>query len=352
MNLPEIIISRISQHGPISFHDYMEMCLYFPELGYYTSKRPKIGSSGDFYTSTNLTPVFGALIGKQIVQMWIDLDRQPFDIVEVGAGNGQLCLDILTYLKSHDELYKQLQYFILEKSLSNVLLEKCRIRSSKVKWINQLNDLPQLRGCILSNELIDNFSVHVLQMKESLMEVFVDYQHGGFTEIPLPATKEQTDCLNDLGIKLPKGFRTELNLSAHDYIKHTSESMQSGFLLTIDYGYLSHQLVTPSKREGTLVSYHQHKVSDRLYEDPGERDITSHVNFSALMHWGKQFGWKERLYANQGNFLLNLGFVKELEQSFAEEKNIVLAAKRIAVLNHLLIYDMGTKFKVLIQEKQ
>ena len=140
MNLKEIIIRRIAQNGPISFHDYMEMCLYYPELGYYTSMRPKIGSNGDFYTSANLTPVFGALIGKKIVQMWGSLGQIPFSIVEVGAGDGQLCLDILTYLSSNTALYDQLQYFILEKSPAMVKLEKSRICSPKVQWIDNLSE--------------------------------------------------------------------------------------------------------------------------------------------------------------------------------------------------------------------
>jgi SAM-dependent MidA family methyltransferase len=353
MELRDVIIKRIQQTGPISFHDYMEMCLYYPELGYYTSIRPKIGSNGDFYTSATLTPVFGALMAKKITQMWDDLDRQPFSIVEIGAGNGQLCLDILTYLSYHNNaLYDQLTYFILEKSPVMVSLEKSRICSPKVQWINSLCDLPRITGCILSNELLDNFAVHLVQMEDSLMEVMVDYQHGSFTEILMPASTAQEEYLNALGLMLPPGFRTEINLGAIEYLKQTAERMQRGFLMTIDYGYLSDQLMNPNKRAGTLVSYHHHKVNDRFYENPGEQDITAHVNFSALLFWGEQYGWREEIYTCQGSFLLNLGFIKMLEQSLAHEQDIALAARKAAVLNHVLIYDMGSKFKVLILEKQ
>lgn len=351
MELREVIIRQIQQTGPISFHDYMEMCLYYPDLGYYTSIRPKIGSDGDFYTSATLTPVFGALIAKYITQLWVEMGRQPLNIVEVGAGNGQLCQDILTYLSHHNPIYDQLTYFILEKSPAMVSLEKSRICSPKVKWIASFSDLPPIIGCIISNELLDNFAVHLVQMEESLMEVMVDYQDGKFREILKPASTAQKDYLNSLGIVLQPGFRTEINLDAIDYLKQTAECLQHGILMTIDYGYLSDELVKPSKRSGSLVSYHNHQVNDRFYEKPGEQDITSHVNFSALLHWGEQYGWKDKLYTNQGSFLLNMGFIKMLEQSLAHEQDIAFAARKAAVLNHVLIYDMGSKFKVLIQEK-
>ena len=189
-------------------------------------------------------------------------------------------------------------------------------------------------------------------MEDSLMEVFIDYQHDNFIEILQPASNSQSNYLHTLGISLPVGFRTEINLGAYDYLKQTSDCMQRGYLMTIDYGYLSGQLMKPSKRDGTLISYYHHQVSDRFYENPGEQDITAHVNFSALMLWGEQWGWKENFYSNQGAFLLDLGFIKMLEQSLSHEKDIALAARKAAVLNHVLIYDMGSKFKVLIQEKQ
>jgi len=70
MQLSEIIIERIRKEGPISFRDFMEMALYYPKLGYYTSSKDKIGKRGDYYTSPTLSPVFGALLGKQLEEMW------------------------------------------------------------------------------------------------------------------------------------------------------------------------------------------------------------------------------------------------------------------------------------------
>lgn len=85
MLLSEIIMERIKKEGPISFRDFMEMALYYPELGYYNSAQNKIGTDGDFYTSANVSASFGAMIGRQIEEMWLILEKRPFKIVEFGA---------------------------------------------------------------------------------------------------------------------------------------------------------------------------------------------------------------------------------------------------------------------------
>src|SRR4051812_255234 len=110
MQLSNIIKERIDQEGPISFRDYMEMALYYPGLGYYTSARNKIGTSGDFYTSACVNPVFGAMIGKQLEEMFHLLGGREFTVVEYGAGIGLLCRDILAYLKNKKEVYDKLNY--------------------------------------------------------------------------------------------------------------------------------------------------------------------------------------------------------------------------------------------------
>src|SRR4051812_37220260 len=155
MQLKDIIIQKIKDEGPISFRDFMEMALYYPELGYYTSPTDKIGTNGDFYTSSNLTPLFGMMIGKQIEEMWVSLGKEAFTIVEYGAGTGRLCHDILDYLKGNPFLYAQLQYCIVEKSPSMRAKEQCHL-PEKVSWHDSINDIPGVVGCVLSNELLDN----------------------------------------------------------------------------------------------------------------------------------------------------------------------------------------------------
>jgi len=349
MELAGLIIQRIKEDGPLCFREFMEMCLYHPGTGYYTSEGNPIGGSGDFYTSANLTPAFGAMIGKQMEEMWLKLDEKAFTIVEYGAGTGLLCCDILKYLQHNERMYDGLQYYIIEKSPAMRAIEHANV-NEKVCWVDSIKDIPAINGCILSNELVDNFAVHQVVMTDELMEIFVDY-HDGFTEILQPADESLRNYFAELNIALPDGFRTEVNLQAIDWIQEAATALQRGYIMTIDYGYQSAELYKTCRSQGTLVCYHKHTVSDAIYANLGQQDITAHVNFSALTHWGARYGLTDCGFTDQCHFLLSLGFKKYLNEAIAHEQDMIRAVRKAAMLSHTLLIDMGSKFKVLIQEK-
>lgn len=350
MSLSDIIIQRINEEGPISFRDFMEMALYYPDLGYYTSSENKIGVDGDFYTSANLTDAFGAMIARQIEEIWQILDRIPIKIVEYGAGTGLLCHDILAYLKANNyELYNVLSYCIIEKSPGMQEREKMFLKE-KVTWHNSINDISQINGCILCNELVDNFSVHQVIMQEQLMEVFVDYSDG-FIEVLKPADKELIDYFAVLNIELPRGFRTEVNLEARSWIEEIAQSLNKGYLITIDYGDISSELYKKYRSSGTLLCYYKHHKNNNPYQFIGEQDITAHTNFSALINWGNINNLNCTGMTNQASFLLSLGIKDYQNKTFLNVKKDASNAIIESNLNYRLLIDMGLKFKVLIQEK-
>jgi SAM-dependent MidA family methyltransferase len=347
--LTDIIKQKIGEQGPISFHDFMEMALYYPGLGYYTSVQDKIGANGDFYTSPNLTPAFGAAIARQIEQMWDILGSKNFTIVEYGAGTGMLCRDILDYFKCNRTLYDHLDYCIIEKSPSMRQKEQ-ELLSEKVKWYHSTRGIANLTGCILSNELLDNFSVHQVVMEDELMEVFVDYENG-FIELLRPAAAALKNYLKEQNVVLPKGFRTEINLEAVKWIAEVAASIKRGYVITIDYGYPSNELYHERRSQGTMVCYHKHTISENPFDEIGKQDITSHVNFSALCHWGFKHGLACCGLATQAAFLLSLG-IKELLRKFSNDHGDPLKiARKEAMLTYTLLVDMGIKYKVLIQRK-
>ncbi|MFV5699106.1 class I SAM-dependent methyltransferase [Flavobacterium sp. ZT3R17] len=349
MLLSEIIIERIKKEGPLSFRDFMEIALYYPELGYYNSAQNKIGADGDFYTSANLTAAFGAMIAHQIEEMWQNLEKKPFKIVEYGAGTGLMCHDILDYLRNNIPLYEDLTYCIIEKSARMQEIQKKHLHE-KVNWYNTIKDIPEINGCVLSNELIDNFSVHQVIMEEQLKEVFVDYKED-FTEILKPAKKELIDYLTALNVKLPEGFRTEINLEALSWIKEVSQSLQKGYVITIDYGSLSSELYNNRRSCGTLLCYYKHKKNDNPYQFIGQQDITTHINFSAISHWGSQFGMDCCGIVDQAQFLLSLGIKEYQNSTLNNNPNNLALAMQESLINYRLLIDMGIKFKVLIQQK-
>lgn len=353
MPLPEIIIDTIRRQGPLSFRDFMEMALYDPSEGYYSASHDRLGVAGDFYTSPYLTRLFGEMIAGQLEEMWRHLGCQPFVVVEYGAGTGLLCRDILTRLRSNAELFHHLQYVIIEKSPWMRSRERDLLAGDdllhKLRWESSIDVLGPVNGCILSNELVDNFAVHQVVMEEELMEVFVGYEDG-FVEILRPASTALKDYLRQLQVALPRGFRTEINLEAVDWIRSVSAALQRGFVITIDYGSSSSGLY--DKSAGTLVCYHQHQVNHSPYQWIGEQDITSHVNFSALDHWGRQHGLEHCGFTSQTRFLQGLGLNRRLQQLEAlagvpDQRAHDVAFRQL----YTLLVDMGSKFKVLIQRK-
>jgi SAM-dependent MidA family methyltransferase len=179
-------------------------------------------------------------------------------------------------------------------------------------------------------------------MQEEMMEVFVGYDNG-FKEILRPAAPELKNYFAQLNVVLPKGFRTEINLQAIQWISEISARMEKGFVLTIDYGCSSADMYRSPRSQGTLVCYHKHRVNYSPYANIGQQDITTHVNFSALQHWGLQNGLEFSGFTNQTYFLLGLGLGSCMEARNATGGTI-----------HFLqtfLHDMGSKLKVLIQHK-
>lgn len=349
--LSEIINQKIKNEGAISFHDYMDMCLYHPELGYYTSAANRIGTDGDYYTSPSLSPLFGTKIGIQLEQMWNLAGEKPFTIVEYGAGTGDLCLDILNYLKSNEKLYQDLSYCIIEKRPATQQRIMAHQRE-KVRWYSSISEIPEkISGCVLSNELVDNFPVHRVVMGKELMEVFVDYQKDAFVEVLQPAPQILKDYFSELQVVLPKGYQTEVNLEATEWINEVAMSLNEGFVITIDYGYQSSQLYNEFRSNGTLLCYQKHKINDSPFKQPGHQDITSHVNFSALCHWGYKNGLECCGLTKQANFLLALGFSDHYRNENISPSDLLNLVKEEAFVKHTLLVDMGSKLKVLIQKK-
>lgn len=349
MTLPSIIIKRIKQNGPISFYDFMEMALYYPELGYYTSSREKIGKEGDYYTSSNLTSAFGEILGKQIEEMWRIIGEKDFTVVEMGAGLGLLSGDVLSFLKKNHEMYRDLNYCIIEKSPTFRNEQKKRLESEKVSWYDSITELSGMTGCIFSNELPDAFPVHVVEMGNELMEVFVDYgNENGFKEVLRPASCDLRNYLKELKINLSFGYRTELNLDAIKWMQEIGSTLRKGFVITIDYGYPSDELYQEYRNRGTLMCYYKHSVNETPYENIGEQDMTTHVNFSALDHWGEKNGLDLCGLTDQAHFLMGLG-IDEYLKNLQENDPANYYRKMLPVKT--LLMGMGETFKILIQKK-
>lgn len=360
--LAEFLLGRIRSRGEMTFASFMEAALYEPDLGYYTSPGRKVGAEGDFYTSMNVHSAFGRLIAQQICQFWQLLGSPAsFTVAEAGAGGGQLAQDILDAISEENQaLYGALIYRLIEKepSLKDAQAERLVQHADRLAWSSP-DELAQgelsFTGCIISNELFDAMPVHIVEMTdEGLKEVYVGADADGFRErLAAPSTPELAAYLQRFEVSLMRGQRGEINLVAPEWITAAAGALERGFVLTIDYGYLTEELYTPQRRNGTLLCYHKHSTSENPYILVGEQDITTHINFSQLMEAGNDAGLATVWFGEQYRFLLGVGLVEELIRLEATAKTEQEKLKHRLALKKLMLPEggMGDTFKVLIQGK-
>lgn len=355
--LEEIVRRRIREGNGISFADYMTLCLYHPQHGYYMAPRERIGRQGDFFTSSSVHPLFGRLISRQLRQMWEILGSGTFTVAEQGAGEGHLALDILDAVAEEaPEFYAKLSYRLVEISGDNRerqrrLLEK---HGDRVQWC-AMEELSGFEGCFLSNELVDAFPVHLVEVREgALQEVFVVEKDGGFAEeLRPPSTADLEAHFRTVGIFPVEGNRAEVNLAAVSWMKEVSRTLGRGFVLTIDYGYPAADLYAPFRKDGTLMCYHRHTTSEDPYLRVGFQDMTAHVDFTALELAGISAGVEKLWFGEQYRFLLALGFAEALMEMELRETDENRARDLRLTLKNLILPEggMGETFKVLIQGK-
>ena len=360
--LRKIILDRIGEQGKITFAEFMAGCLYEPGLGYYTSPGKKVGAEGDFYTSSNVHQVFGRLIAREIRRMWQTMEEPAeFDIVEVGAGNGRLAADVMNALSELDHrFYTAVTCRLIEAepSLRELQREMLNTHLHKVVW-SEPADLASGRlsfsGCLYSNELIDSFPVHLVEMTAAgLKEVYVTAAEENFGEIlSEPSRPELAAYLERLGIILYPGQRAEINLAAPAWLKSAAAALGRGFVMTIDYGFSAAELYAPHRKNGSLLCYYRHTIEENPYLRVGQQDITSHVDFTTLITVGEQEGLETVWFGEQYRFLMGAGIMEEmmlLEKSATTESERM---KNRLGLKKLMLPDggMGDTFKVLIQSK-
>jgi len=362
MNLLEQkIVERMRREGPITFESFMDMALYDPEFGYYVSRGQRIGREGDFYTGSHLHPVFGAMIGKQIMEMWEVMGSpEGFTIIEMGAGEGYACKDMLDYLKrdeSEEEraksiFYQTLQYVIVERNDLQRQRQQERLQAynDKITWISDIREAGTIRGCIFSNELLDAFPVHLLRMEDELREIYVNYNDMGFTDQAGELSSGAiAKYFRDAGIELERGYTTEVNLRIRGWLRDIGAVLEKGFVFTIDYGHPAEEYYSEDRNRGTLLCYHNHEFGEDPYKNIGDQDMTSHVNFSSVKCWGEELGLKALGYCSQGTFLLAMGIDQEIARIAETSDDYLFEISRIKKL--FLPQGMGESHKVLMQYK-
>ena len=262
-----------------------------------------IGKEGDFFTNVSIGPVYGELLAGQFVEMWRALGcPDGFHLVEQGAGDGQLALDILQALDGTP--LAGVPLVLMEPSEILRAAQAGKLEGHNVTWVADPEALPELCGVHYSNELFDALPVHLIRSNGTgWEEMYVDRGQAGFVWRSMPISSGLIEAVEKFP-RRPNGFTTEICLSQRSLLRSIAAGITRGFLLAIDYGLSGEAFLADHRTAGTLSCYRGHRRDSDPLESPGEKDITSHVNFSTLREDAGRAGWKYLNFTDQHHFLV------------------------------------------------
>ncbi len=342
----------------MTFERYMGLCLYHSDFGYYTQGRERTGVTGDYFTSSDLHPVFARLVARQAAEMWELMGRpKPFMWVEMGAGRGLFTCDFLRWAKAAlPEFDKALEYIAIEPGGAQQQRIKARLTSAgledKVRVCGNLEELGPVYGCFFSNELVDAFPVSVVTRTQGhLKEVYVTADESDLREKAGPISDPAIAAyVARYAPGLEEGHRMEVSRFAQAWMKSVAAKLTRGFVVTVDYGDLANRLFTADRPRGTLLAYHAHTATENFFSTPGETDLTAHVNFSALIDAGKAEGLEFAGFTTQEKFLMALGEANQFADIYDPGQTIrEIFQARLKLKTLISPEGMGTTFKILLQ---
>ena len=387
MTLRQLIVQEIRQRGPIPFSRYMELCLYHPELGYYSRSANQFGKAGDFYTSSDMHAVFGRLLARQFDEMWRVLDSpKHIEILELGPGRGLFAQDVLDWSeKKFPDFFRALHYSLVEcspalrerlqltlerhlnagkASLANDAYdpstlssraERSRSRSERLRGVEgpcvplqAVRGIPDAPLIIFANEFFDALPVEILSSQGTLR---IGERNEHLAETWVPPSPEELEFVDRYSVHPEASERIEVPLAAQHTMAEMAGLVERGFILAIDYGYTRQEQLA-GRHRGTLATYRQHSESGNPYEAPGEQDITAHVNFTALADAATRQGMTVQPLLTQSQFLLGIGEQTQFADVFEECRLPQERAKVALQLKHLITPEgMGETFHVMLASK-
>ena len=335
---------KISKSTNLPLDKFIEWALYDKNSGYYIKKNP-FGKKGDFITAPNITRLFSEIISIWAITFWESIGSpKKFNLIELGAGNGEMMRVITETLKNFPECHNACNFMIHEKSNFLINQQKKKLDAEKISWIKDIKNINSYPTLYLANEFFDAIPIkQFFKKNEGWVERFVELKNSKKAEF-----KEQkiniTKLEQSLNFEISKNQKIiEYSPETFKYLKSICEIIQrnGGGMLIIDYGYLS------SKMQETLQAVNNHKYSDVL-ENIGDSDITYNISFNLFQKFTSQFYNLDSIVTNQKKFLTSMGILQRAE---IISKNIPFSKKTDLFYRIRRLIDekqMGELFKVML----
>jgi SAM-dependent MidA family methyltransferase len=312
----ELLAAEIARSGPMPFAQFMETALYHPVHGYYRRPSDPFGKAGDFYTAEQIQPVFGILIAARIRQLYRAMgEPADFTVVELGAGRREMA-----------EAFREWRYAAIEADCGEFPTD--------------------LRGVVFSNEFFDALPVDVAVYRKGAFRRqcvgihdsrFVWHEDGDISNAA-------ADYLRAYFPAPQEGNWYEVNLPALTWMDRIGGALRAGSVLTIDYGYTRSEAIRFPN--GTLMGYRRHTALEDVLQDPGLRDITAHVNFTALQEHGALRGLRTESFSTLAQLLLSAGEADQFAAALGPGNDL-----RRRMQLKTLLFGMGETFRVLLQSR-
>jgi SAM-dependent MidA family methyltransferase len=343
--LEEEIRRIIAFDGPMPISEYMRTCLGHPKYGYYVARDP-LGPLGDFTTAPEVSQMFGELLGAWAAAVWQQMGAPArVNLVELGPGRGTLMADALRAAKALPAFRAALAVHLVE--MSDVLAAKQRETlppsGVPVTWHRDVRAIPEGPAIVLANEFFDALPIHhAVRSEQGWHERVVALGKDdrlAFAVNPVPAMNFETAVPGAIR-EAPVGTIYEWRSAATMLEIIQRLKNHGGAALVIDYGY------TETQVGETLQGVRRHSYADPL-ADPGEVDLTAHVDFGALAHAGMASGVNVNGPLTQGEFLRRLGIAQRATRLKADATPQQAADIDSALARLTAPDQMGELFKVL-----
>ncbi len=343
-----------ANQGWISFEDFFDFVMYKPGLGYYSAGAKKLGPSGDFTTSPEISRLFGKTVSNQVIALLNNFESPS--IIEIGAGSGKLAYDIINNLINSKVDFDK--YYILEVSADFIERQKQELSLlpdeafEKVIWLDSILEAP-VEGIVIGNEVVDALPFKRFTVVDhKIQEIGVSIKNGQLTESTRDADKTLAEEVRLIEKALNRDFEqnytSEIRFNIGQWLKGISSMLKSGAILFIDYGYSRQEYYAADRKNGSMICHYRNTAHENPFLNLGVQDISASVEFTLLAEKALEEQLEVGLFTSQSDFLINGNILGELDKIEDDTLRMELTQE---IKQLLMPSQMGQTFKCMMLYK-